>query len=120
MAIIPVLYSGDLSSTLGRGSRLEKLSNVCSIQCRGDYYRDRSPWITPWITPQAPVYPHFKDTVTREEFNRLKEELKKVLKAAKIFDEATGQEDCELDDKVAVIKKAAELLGVDLEDIFNK
>ncbi len=96
---------------------------MCVVSSVGDYYRDRSPWITPWITPQAPVYPPFKDTVTREEFDRLKkelEELKKVLKAAKIFDEATGQEDCELDDKVAVIKRAAELLGVDLEDIFNK
>lgn len=96
---------------------------MCVVSNVGDYYRDRSPWIQPWINPQSPVYTPFKDTVSREEFDRLKkelEELKKVIKAAKVFDEATGQPDCELDDKVAVIKKAAELLGVDLEDIFDR
>jgi hypothetical protein len=60
--------------------------------------------------------------VSREEFNALKHEiteLRKVLKAAKAFDEATGQPDCEMDEKVALIKRLAEMVGVSMEDIFN-
>ena len=60
---------------------------------------------------------------SKEEFDALKkevEELKQLLKAAKKFDEETGQPDCHMDDKVDFIKKLAEYVGVDLEDIFKK
>ena len=60
--------------------------------------------------------------VSREEFDALKkemEELKKLLKAAKEYDEKTGQPDCHMDEKVELIKKIAELVGVDLKGIFD-
>jgi hypothetical protein len=47
------------------------------------------------------------------------EELRKLLVAAKDFDVVTGQPDCEVDDKVALIKRLAELVGVDMSDVFN-
>jgi len=60
--------------------------------------------------------------ISREEFDGLKKEveaLKELLAAAKKFDEVTSQPDCEVDDKVALIKAVARAVGVDVEDILN-
>jgi len=64
----------------------------------------------------APRYPP-----TREEFDELKrsvEALKELLLAAKEYDRKMGEPDCEMEDKVALIKKLAEVVGVDLSQIF--
>lgn len=56
-----------------------------------------------------------------EEFEALRrevQELKELLKAAKKFDQATGQPDCEMDEKIAFIKQVAEFVGVDLQDVL--
>jgi len=58
--------------------------------------------------------------VTKEEFNKLKtdiEELKILLKAAIRYDEKTNQPHCEHEDKVTLIKRLAEAVGVDLSDL---
>lgn len=63
------------------------------------------------------------DSVSKQDFDALKkevQELKKLLKAAKKFDEATGQPDCHMDEKVKLIKAIAELVGVDLGDVFEQ
>jgi hypothetical protein len=59
--------------------------------------------INPMISPELPPTgygPHEKSwIVDRTEFESLKqevEELKKLLKAAKAYDEATGQPNCEM------------------------
>ena len=60
--------------------------------------------------------------VTRHEFDALKkevEELKLLLAAAKKYDEATGQPECEHKDKVAFLKSVAEFVGVDLADVLK-
>lgn len=61
--------------------------------------------------------------VSREEFNALKKEIKEMkeilAKAAK-YDIDTNQPHCETEDKVALLKKVAELFGVDLSEIFKK
>ncbi len=60
--------------------------------------------------------------VTRTEFNALRkeiEELRKLLVAAKAYDEATGQADCEMEEKVELIMRIAEIVGVDLEEVFG-
>ena len=60
--------------------------------------------------------------VTREEFEALRQEvteLRKLLQAAKAFDKATGQPDCETDEKVDFIKSLAEFVGVDMRDVFG-
>ncbi len=111
---------------------------MCTVSNIGDGYRDNFPPRWPNIVwpaqptgvpypsqPGIPGQPFVINTseVTREEFNALKkevEELKQLLKAAKKFDEETGQPDCHMDDKVEFIKKLAEYVGVDLEDIFKK
>ena len=90
---------------------------MCVVSNIGDHFtRDRFPQ-NDW--QQYHTHP---ELVTKEEFNKLKAEmeaLKKLLKAAKIYDEETGQPDCEMEDKVAIIKDLAEKLGVDLEDVFK-
>jgi hypothetical protein len=100
-----------LGATGRRGLEMCVASNV------SDYWRDtalQKPYYLPVLTG---------GDVSRAEFDALKkdiEELKKLLLAAKRYDEATGQPDCEADEKVALIKKFADLVGVDLTEIFGK
>ena len=100
---------------------------MCVVSNLGDSYRDN--FAPRWPqSPVQPMYPYVAPHVpplqiTREEFEALKKEvesLKELLKAAKKFDEETNQPDCHMDDKVEFIKKLAEYVGVDLEDIFKK
>ena len=78
-----------------------------------------------WPSPKMPSTP--KPWVqemfgpSKEEFEKLKkevQELAKLLKAAKKYDAATGQPDCEMAEKVAFIKHIAETVGVDLKDVI--
>lgn len=80
--------------------------------------------------PSMPTYPPIvggvytipTDGPTRAEFDALKkemEELKQLLLAAKKYDEATGQPDCEMEDKVKIIKDLAKMVGVDFEQVFS-
>lgn len=60
--------------------------------------------------------------VSQSDFEALRkevQELKELLKAAKKFDEATGQPDCQMDEKVKLIKAIAKLVGVDIGDVFG-
>lgn len=94
---------------------------MCTVSFIGDNYRGTFPDRYPWYVPQYPADPSIGPT--RDEFEALKrevEELKVLLKAAKKFDEETNQPDCHMDEKVEFIKKLAEYVGVDLEDIFGK
>lgn len=103
---------------------------MCVVSAIGAYWRDSLPQqpyypaIQPLITvPAMPVSSYISPPITRAEFDQLKhdvEELKKLLMAAKQFDEATGQPHCETDDKVALIRRLANLVGVSVEDIFGK
>jgi hypothetical protein len=109
---------------------------MCAVSYVGDYWRRDFPelWHPGWkfndpvgIPLPGPVQPYTpmpqEPTVSKREFDALKkemEELKKLLKAAKKYDEAMGEPDCEMDDKVALIKKVAKHVGVDMGDVFGK
>lgn len=98
---------------------------MCAVSMIGDYYRE----ILPIRYPQFEFYPATTETTitvspspTREEFDALKKEvleMKELLKRAKAYDEATGQEDCEQDEKIALLRKVADLVGVDLREVFG-
>lgn len=110
---------------------------MCSVSSIGDQWKQTFPDRWPsypkpvdWPTvPYQPVsIPGVTVTatptinVTKEEFDSLKkevEELKKLLLAAKEFDEKTGQKDCEMDEKIEFIKKVADFVGVDLNKVFK-
>lgn len=92
----------------------------------GDQWRDDFPkkWsqITPDDSAQPPNWP-IQLGVSQADFDALKkevEELKKLLQAAAAFDKATGQPHCEMDEKVALIKAIAKMVGVDLGDVFGE
>lgn len=89
---------------------------MCAVSAVGDgWTRDFNKRFPDWQWQQP--------AITRQEFLQLKrevEELKKLLEAAKKFDEATGQPDCEMEDKIALLKKIADVVGVDLSSVFGK
>lgn len=99
---------------------------MCVVSNIGDYWSRRVPEDYPWVIPRIDPLPtgpnpFNMNPVSREEFDKLKrdvEELKKLLIAGKEFDEKTGQPHCEHEDKIALIKKIAELVGVDMKDVF--
>jgi hypothetical protein len=101
---------------------------MCMVSNIGDQWGKDFPDKWPHF-PQFPQpSPHvdwgpFVSDVSRAEFEALKrevEELKKLLQAAKKFDEATGQPHCEMDAKVALIKAVAKAVGVDMGDVFDQ
>jgi len=47
------------------------------------------------------------------------EEVKKVLLVAKKYDEDNNEPHCEMDEKVALLKKVAAFVGVDLSEVFD-
>ena len=103
---------------------------MCAVSNMGDYWRTNDwPKWEPY-QPLAPIpntipvgpYAYPAPEVTKADLDALKremEELKKLLVAAKKYDEATGQPDCEAEDKVALIKKVAKLVGVDMSEVFG-
>jgi hypothetical protein len=89
-----------------------------------EYWPHVNPLVQPVPFPQQQFQQfNLEPQITRQDFDALKhdlKELKKMLVAAKKYDEATGQPDCEMEIKVALIKKLAEVVGVDLGDVFGK
>lgn len=100
---------------------------MCSVSVVSQYWQDQLPNQPYWQHLPGTINPGLGGLVpppiTRFEFEQLRNdvnELKELLKAAKKFDDATGQPDCEMEEKVAVIKAIAEMVGVDLSEIFGK
>lgn len=92
---------------------------MCMVSNVGDQWNETFPNKWPYLNPPPVTFPL---DVSREEFNALKrevEELKKLLKAAKEYDEKTNQPDCEMEEKIKLIKQVAELVGVDLSEVFK-
>lgn len=99
---------------------------MCVVSMIGDHYHDKwkeyvpqPPIITPNIIEQQIV---FKPLVTQEEFLKLKEEvleMKELLKKAIAYDERNNEPHCEIEEKIATLKKIAEMVGVSLDDVFN-
>jgi len=77
-------------------------------------------WPAPQIVlPQSPIV---ISEVTKAEFEALRKEvleLKELLKAANKFDAATGQPNCEHEEKIALVKRIAEFVGVEIADVIK-
>lgn len=88
-----------------------------------DYWRDHFPSIpSPTTQPQQQIPLDF-DKVSRQEFEALKkevEEMKKLLERAAEYDRRNNEPHCEMEDKVALLKRVAEMVGVDLKDVFEE
>lgn len=93
---------------------------MCAVSNMGDM------WSQTWTDQKTSLYPSYPQVFptgpTQNEFNDLKKEveaLRKLLEAAKQYDQETGRPDCEMDDKVALIKEVAKVVGVDMSKIFK-
>lgn len=67
--------------------------------------------------------PNQRETVSKKEFDELKAEvvrIKELLEAGAKYDRENGEPHCEMSDKVTIIKKVADFVGVDLGDIFEE
>ncbi len=89
--------------------------NICVVSMIGDHYSEK--WTQTPFTYTNSIIPQ----VSKEEFDALKkdvEEMKALLKRAKIYDIEHGEKDCEMAEKVALLRKMAEFVGVSLEDVL--
>ncbi len=85
---------------------------MCVVSMVMDHYTEK--WFRPYQID-------FSNPPTRQEFDDLKKdvlEMRELLKRAKIYDEENGQKDCELEEKKEIIRKVAEAVGIDIEEIF--
>lgn len=92
---------------------------MCVVSMIGDHYNDK------WNQP--PYQQIFTSTnlsnISRAEFDALKkevEEMKQLLIKAKIYDEKNNEPNCEIEEKMETLRKIAELMGVDLNDVLKK
>lgn len=103
---------------------------MCVVSMVGDHFNDRwKPFEFPKFPNPGPVDPGALPgsqtiiIVPKEEFDALKREvehMKELLKKAKIYDEQTGQKECEQEEKIALLRKMAEHFGISLDEIFGK
>lgn len=105
---------------------------MCVVSMIGDHYADKwrpKPWFPDPIgwpidepyRPNKTVVPTIN--VSREEFDALRkevEEMKELLKRAKKYDEDNGEPDCEIDEKMELLRRVAEAVGVDLSDVVGR
>lgn len=106
---------------------------MCVVSMIGDYYKDRfqqpsyypglQPYVQPYLTQPSTTIQQFQlPNITREEFDSLKKEvleMKELLKRAKIYDEKNGEPECEVEDKVELLRKVAKLVGISLDDVLK-
>lgn len=89
---------------------------MCVVSNMGDHYGQKF---------NEPIWQQLfnnPSSISRAEFDELKkqvEEMKAILKRAKLYDDATGQPECEQEDKVKLLKAVAKSFGIDLEEIFK-
>ena len=94
----------------------------------GGYYDEK--WKQPYnpgaggTGPNPLDYPKIisdPNSASKEDLENLRNEvleMKELLKRAIKYDETNNEPHCEMEDKVATIKKVAEIVGVDLKDLI--
>lgn len=108
---------------------------MCVVSMVGDHYTktipswpyfpSQQPWEVDQIRPSKvkPMPERLKNAFTREEFDALKrevEEMKELIKRAKEYDEKNNEPDCEIEEKMELLRKVAALVGVSLDDVVGK
>ena len=90
---------------------------MCTVSMIGDHYNDMWERRFPHEWPSIPV-----DTVSRQEFEELKRqvlEMRELLARAKKYDEDHSEPECEVEEKMAILRKVAEAVGIDLDDVLG-
>ncbi len=95
---------------------------MCVYSMIADHYKDKwidVPSLKPFINPVTTTYT-WPIGVSQEDFDKLKQEvieMKKLLEKALQYDAKNNEPHCETEEKTALIKRIAELVGVSLEDL---
>lgn len=87
---------------------------MCVVSMIGDHYSEK--WTQP---PYQNLFNNFGN-VTREDFENLVKEVKEMkalLKRAKEYDIKNNEPNCEIEEKIELLKKIAKLVNIDLNDI---
>lgn len=96
---------------------------MCVVSMVGDHYHDKWqrewPQVLPNTNQPVPAFP----PVSRMEFDELKrdvQEMKELLIRAKKYDEENGEPECEIEEKMDVLRRVAKLVGVELDGVIGK
>ena len=90
---------------------------MCTISMIGDHFNDK------WNQPYYQQTFTNLSFISKQEFDALKkevEDMKQLLIRAKIYDEKNNEPNCEIEEKIETLRKIADLMGVDLNDVFKK
>lgn len=104
---------------------------MCVYSMIGDHFTDKWKPLNPLLPSQPPVSPDgigttsggglFANLVSKQEFEALKKEvveMKELLKKAREYDEKTGQKDCQQEEKIALLRRVAEAVGINIDDVL--
>jgi DNA-binding XRE family transcriptional regulator len=97
---------------------------MCVVSFVGDGFSEwykQKPYTVKIITTGNP--PEEKPLATAEQIEELRKELllvKELLKKAIKYDEDNGEPNCEMEEKVELLKKIADAVGVDIDDVFSQ
>lgn len=91
---------------------------MCVVSMVGDYYSEK------WkVSPPGYVGPLLIPNVaTKQDLEELKKEvidMKELLKKAIEYDKKNNQPHCETEEKIELMRKVAEMVGVDLNDVLG-
>lgn len=102
---------------------------MCAVSFVGDHYRDK------WAPLPGTIWPYQSGTgfstgstqvypapASKEDVDALRKEvleMKELLKRAKKYDEDNGEPNCEMDDKMAYLRKVAGSVGVEIDDVLR-
>lgn len=97
---------------------------MCAVSVIGDDWKQR--WPTEWPSALPPLEPssipnNIRQYVTQAEFQELHKlvlQMKRELEEARAQDIANNEPDCEMEDKVELLKAIATAMGVDLKGVF--
>lgn len=100
---------------------------MCVVSMVGDHFHDKwkdNDWLKPYIQPgiSHPIQVN-PVQMTQDQFEQLLNEvreMRKLLERALEYDKRNNEPHCEIEEKIATLKKVAELVGVSLEDLFEK
>ena len=102
---------------------------MCFVSMVGDHYRDmwkERPWYPPGpaapMPDRVPIVIQGPPEISRAEFDELRRqvaEMKELLKRAKKYDEDNGEPDCEIDEKMDLLRRVAKMVGISLDDVIK-
>jgi hypothetical protein len=110
---------------------------MCAVSMIGDFYGDKwkdSPYWPNFPSPSSPavpplpVYPPstspltIQPQVSKADFDELKREvmdMKELLKRAIKYDQDNNEPECQIEEKMELLRKMAEMVGVSIDDVIG-